>query len=127
MLAPTSIETTLEDHALMARHEHCTIRIEVVPPDESPSANGAMQAVVRIVTDLPAPFQPLFAARETIAARPGSNRWPTSPTANSAAVCSACCRWPHRIADEDRLHRICLQLNRAQWTNAMLASLGVRP
>ena len=60
MLVPTSIKATLKDNVLLARHEHYTIRLEVVPPDDLESENGPIQAVVRMVTNLPTPIQSLF-------------------------------------------------------------------
>jgi hypothetical protein len=67
MLAPTSINATLKDNALLAQHEHYTIRIEVVPPDDDDSENGPIQAVVRMVTDLPTSIQSLFRGRHASA------------------------------------------------------------
>jgi hypothetical protein len=56
MLAPTSIKATLKNNMLLAQHENYTVRIEVVPPDDRNSENGPIKAVVRIVTELPAPI-----------------------------------------------------------------------
>ena len=67
MLAPTSIKATLKDNALLARHEHYTIRLKVVPPDDRESENGPIQAVVRLITNLPAPIQSLFQGGEASA------------------------------------------------------------
>ena len=62
--ATTSIKTTLIENALIARHEHYTIRIEVVPPETRISENGAIRAVVRMVTELPKRILPMFEGRE---------------------------------------------------------------
>lgn len=63
MLAPTSIKVTRKDNALLARHEHYTIRIEVVPPEVRESENGPIRAVVRMITELPKPLLALFHGR----------------------------------------------------------------
>jgi hypothetical protein len=60
LLAPTSIKTTRKDNALLARHEHYTLRIEVVPPEARESENGPIRAVVRIIAELPKPLLALF-------------------------------------------------------------------
>ena len=67
MLEPTSIKATLQDNVLLARHEHYTIRIEVVSPDEIDSVDEPIQAVVRMVTELPASFEWFFNGREASA------------------------------------------------------------
>ena len=64
MLAPTTIKASLHDNALIADHGHYTVRVEVVPPEERESENGPIRAVVRVVTELPAPLSPLFRGRE---------------------------------------------------------------
>jgi hypothetical protein len=64
MLAPTSIKATLKGNVLLARHEHYTVRIEVVPPEARESDNGPIRAVVRLVTELPAPIQAMLRKRE---------------------------------------------------------------
>ncbi|MBC7548723.1 MAG: hypothetical protein H7224_08820 [Polaromonas sp.] len=64
MLTPTSIRATRLGNALIARHEHYTIRIEVVPPESRESVNGAIRAVVRMVTELPKPLVDLFQGKE---------------------------------------------------------------
>lgn len=60
LLAPTSIDTTIEGNALLARHEHYTVRVEVVPPEERNSENGAIQCVVRVLAALPAAMRGIF-------------------------------------------------------------------
>ena len=64
MLQPTSLKTTLKDNVLTARHEHFTTRIEVVPPEDRESENGPIRAVVRVVTELPAPVQSMLHGNE---------------------------------------------------------------
>jgi hypothetical protein len=64
MLEQTSIVATLRGNVLLARHEHYTTRIEVLPPENCESENGPIQAVVRVITDLPTPVQSLFQGRE---------------------------------------------------------------
>ena len=63
MLAPTPIKLPRKDNALLARHEHYTIRIEVVPPEVRESENGPIKAVVRMITELPKPLLALFQGR----------------------------------------------------------------
>ena len=60
MLQPTSIKASLKGNALTARHEHYTIRIEVVPPETRESEYGPIRAVVSIITELPKPILTLF-------------------------------------------------------------------
>ena len=64
VLAPTSIKASLIKNGLIARHEHYSIRIEVVPPETRESENGAIRCVVRMVTELPKPILTLFQGRE---------------------------------------------------------------
>jgi hypothetical protein len=64
MLSSTSIKTSLQGNTLLARHEHYTIRVEVVPPRARESENGPIRAVVRLTTDLPRPVLLLFHGRE---------------------------------------------------------------
>jgi len=68
MLLPTSIKVSLKGNTLIARHEHYTIRIEVVSPENRESENGAIRAVVRMITKLPKPILDMFKDRETEAA-----------------------------------------------------------
>jgi hypothetical protein len=67
MLQPTSIKPILQGDALIAQHEHYAVRVEVVPPAVKESDNGPIRAVVRLVTELPAPLVPLFHGREAAA------------------------------------------------------------
>ena len=60
MLEPTSIKASIEGNALIAQHEHYKIRVEVVPPENRESENGPIKAVVRLLTELPAPVLALF-------------------------------------------------------------------
>jgi len=64
MLAPTSVKATRKDNALLVKHEHYTVRVEVVPPEVRESENGPIRAVVRLIADLPAPLLPMFQGRE---------------------------------------------------------------
>jgi len=56
MLKPTTIKAHIEGNVLIAKHEHYTTRVEVVPPDRRESPNGPIKAVVRIRTNLPEPL-----------------------------------------------------------------------
>ena len=60
MLEPTSIKASIEGNTLIAQHEHYKIRLEVVPPETRESENGPIKAVVRLVTELPAPMVELI-------------------------------------------------------------------
>ena len=53
MLQPTTIKAHQDGNAIVARHEHYTTRIEVVPPEQRESENYPIRAVVRIKTELP--------------------------------------------------------------------------
>ena len=64
MLQPTSIKASRKGNTLTARHEHYTIRIEVVPPETRESENGPIRAVVRMITELPKPILTLFQGKE---------------------------------------------------------------
>lgn len=64
MLQPTTIKVTLKGDILIAQHEHYAVRIEVVPPEVQESENGPIRAVVRLITELPAPLVPMFRGRE---------------------------------------------------------------
>jgi hypothetical protein len=79
MLAPTTIKASLHDNALIADHGHYTVRVEVVPPEVRESENGPIRAVVRVVTELPAPLSPLFRGREA----------PATATFNTVAALGA--------------------------------------
>jgi len=64
VLAPTSIKASLMVNGLLARHEHYTIRIEVVPPKNRESENGPIRAVVQMITELPSKFVTMLKGRE---------------------------------------------------------------
>lgn len=64
MLQPSSLKTALKGNVLTARHEHFTTRIEVVPPEDRESENRLIRAVVRVVTELPAPVQAMLHGNE---------------------------------------------------------------
>lgn len=68
MLAPTTIKASLKGDALIAQHEHYAMRIEVVPPATRESENGPIRAVVRMITELPAPLMSMFRGNEASAA-----------------------------------------------------------
>ncbi len=86
MLNPTSIEASLKDNALIARHEHYTTRIEVVPPETKNSENGTIRAVVRILTELPKPIQSLFQGRGPNPSRRITPSLPWAPCTESAVT-----------------------------------------
>jgi hypothetical protein len=68
MLQPTSIRASIEGNALIARHEHYTIRIEVIAPKNRESENGSIRAVVRMTAELPKPILELFKGKEAATA-----------------------------------------------------------
>ena len=69
MLAPTTIEATREDdNTLLAKHEHYTLKVEVVSADQSDSENGPIRAVVQITSELPPEIRQLFSGKEEDAA-----------------------------------------------------------
>jgi hypothetical protein len=53
VLQPTSIKATLDGNTLVARHEHYTIRTEIVPPENREAGDRLIRAVVRMTTELP--------------------------------------------------------------------------
>ncbi len=66
LLQQTSIEASIEGNVLLARHEHYTTHIEVVPPEKGESANGPIRAVVRMTTELPRQVAELFTNPEEL-------------------------------------------------------------
>ena len=60
LLHPTSIKASLEGTVLIARHEHYTMRIEVVPPENRELENGPICAVVRVTSELPSQVMEFF-------------------------------------------------------------------
>jgi hypothetical protein len=59
LLQPTSIKASLKGSTLVAKHEHYTIRAEVVPPANH-TEDSPIRAVVRMTTDLPKPVAGMF-------------------------------------------------------------------
>ena len=68
MLQPTSINASLKANTLVARHEHHTTRVEVVPPATRETGDGPIKAVVRITAELPKRLLELFKKPEAIVA-----------------------------------------------------------
>ena len=65
MLAPTTIKASRKnDNTLLAKHEHYTVKVEVVPADEHDSENGPIRAVVQITSELPTQIRQLFVGKE---------------------------------------------------------------
>ena len=64
MLSTGTIKTSLDGNAMLARHEHYTTRVEVVPPAAEASSDEPIRAVVRVTTELPAHIQKLMKGRE---------------------------------------------------------------
>ena len=60
LLHPTSIKASLEGTALIARHEHYTMRIEVVPPENRRVRKRPIRAVVRVTSELPSQVMEFF-------------------------------------------------------------------
>ena len=65
MLEPTSIKASIEGSTLVARHEHYTMRVEVIPAEDPDSENGPIRAVVRVTTELPKQVSELFKSPES--------------------------------------------------------------
>ena len=64
-LAPTTIKASRKnDNTLLAKHEHYTVKVEVVPADQRDSENGPIRAVVQITSELPAQIRQLFNGKE---------------------------------------------------------------
>lgn len=57
LLEAASIPVERRDRVLIARHHPYTTQVEVVPPDADASGGEDVQAVVRVVTELPAMVQ----------------------------------------------------------------------
>ena len=75
MLHPTSIKASLKGNTLTARHEHYSIRIEVVPPETRESENGLIRAVRAHDHPLPKPIlAPLAADHQRIRKLESENR-----------------------------------------------------
>jgi hypothetical protein len=64
MLSTGTIKTSIEGKVLLARHEHYTTRVEVVPPDRGAASDEPIRAVVRVLTELPDPIQEIMRGRE---------------------------------------------------------------
>ena len=65
LLAPTTIKVSRKnDNTLLAKHEHYTVKVEVVPADQRDSENGPIRAVVQITSELPAQIRQLFNGKE---------------------------------------------------------------
>jgi hypothetical protein len=65
LLSTGTIKTSIEGNVLLARHEHYTTRVEVVPADPGSASDAPIKAVVRVITELPAAIQQMVAGRET--------------------------------------------------------------
>jgi hypothetical protein len=68
LLRPTTIKASLKGNALLARHEHYTTRVEVVPPATRETEDGPIKAVVRITTELPKQLSGFFKKPEATVA-----------------------------------------------------------
>lgn len=64
MLKPTTLKTTMKGNALIARHEHYSTRIELLPPESQVDLDSPIRAVVRVVTELPDAMQALVQDQE---------------------------------------------------------------
>lgn len=65
MLGPTTIKARRQgDNILLAKHDHYTVKVEVVPADERESENGPIRAVVQITSELPAQIRQVFSGKE---------------------------------------------------------------
>lgn len=64
MLSTGTIKTSFDGNALLAKHEHYTTRVEVVPAAPGAAKDEAIKAVVQVTTELPAPIQKMMKGRE---------------------------------------------------------------
>jgi hypothetical protein len=64
ILAPTTLVPRIVGNTLIATHEHYSTRVVVAPPARRESANGPIRAVVRVLSGLPAPLQPVLGGAE---------------------------------------------------------------
>jgi len=68
MLAPTTIKASRKnDNTLLAKHEHYTVKVEVVQADQRDSENGPIRAAVRLTSELPAQIRQMFDGKEDAA------------------------------------------------------------
>jgi len=67
ILAPTTINASMDGSTLVAQHEHFTTLVDVVAPKQRQTPDAAIQAVVRIRTELPKAIQGIFRAPEMTA------------------------------------------------------------
>jgi hypothetical protein len=65
MLAATSIKVTRRgDNTLLAKHEHYTVKVEVVSPDKRDSEDRPIRAVVKVTSEIPAKILQTFHLKE---------------------------------------------------------------
>jgi hypothetical protein len=64
MLSTGTIKASIEGNSLLAKHDHYTTHVEVVPPDRGSGSDEPIKAVVRVVTELPEPIQKMMCGRE---------------------------------------------------------------
>lgn len=64
MLSTGTIKASIEGSSLLAKHEHFTTKVEVLPPDPGAESDEPIRAVVRLTTELPRPLQAMMKGRE---------------------------------------------------------------
>ncbi len=64
MLSTGTIKTSFDGNALLAKHDHYTTRVEVVPAAPEAAKDEPIKAVVQVTTELPAPIQKMMKGRE---------------------------------------------------------------
>jgi len=64
ILGPTTIKASRKGNTLLAKHDHYTVKVEVVPADGRESENGPIRAVVQITSELPAQMRQIFSGKE---------------------------------------------------------------
>ena len=64
MLSTGTIKTSIEGNTLIAKDEHYTTKVEVLPPDADGGDGEPIRAVVRLTTELPGPFQTMMKGHE---------------------------------------------------------------
>lgn len=62
LLGSGKVKTAFEGNALLVSHQHYTTRVEVVPPEPGAVKDEPIKAVVRVVSELPAPLTEVLLA-----------------------------------------------------------------
>ena len=66
LLEPTSIEASVDNETLLARHEHYEMRLEVTPATDSGPESRRIRAVARLTTKLSAEIEEMISSPERV-------------------------------------------------------------